>query len=227
MLAFGREKLLYISTGDGGGTGDPFANAQDRSTLSGKVLRINPFRGCSGRHYCIPPKNPYSAPGGARGSIWLYGLRNPWRFSVDSATGDLWIADVGQDKYEEVTRVPYAERAWNLGWSCREGRSVYNASRCSAAATYHDPTIAYPHSRGEAVIGGYVYRGSTYASLLAGLYVFGDFVSGNVWVNGQGTNVRVGNVGANRLTAFGQDGTGELWATTLDGGLYQVVAAAA
>ena len=107
MLVFGKDDQLYISTGDGGGAGDPSANAQDRTNLSGKILRINPYRSCGTKHYCIPSSNPYAAPGGARGEIWLYGLRNPWRFSADRATGDLWIGDVGQSSFEEVTRVPY------------------------------------------------------------------------------------------------------------------------
>ncbi len=227
MLVFGKDDRLYISTGDGGGTGDPSANGQDRHTLAGKILRINPFSFCGDKHYCVPNSNPYAKPGGAWGAIWLYGLRNPWRFSTDRASGDLWVGDVGQSAFEEVTRVPYGKSGWNLGWSCREARSVYNASRCSSAKTYHDPTIAYGRSDGASVIGGYVYRGSDYADLLAGLYVFGDYISGHIWVHGHGTNVLVGDAGAYRLTAFGQDGAGELWATTYDGGLYQVVATAA
>ena len=166
MLTFGLGRGLFISTGDGGGGGDPFNNAQDRSSLSGKILRINPFRSCNGRNFCVPKSNPYAAPGGALGSIWLYGVRNPWRFSVDRKTGDLWVADVGQDAYEEVTRVPNGVGGWNLGWSCREARTVYDASRCSSARTYHDPTIAYRHAVGESVTGGYVYRGSAASALL-------------------------------------------------------------
>lgn len=227
MLVFGRDDRLYISTGDGGGSGDPSANGQDRHTLAGKILRINPFSFCGDKHYCIPKSNPYAKPGGAWAAIWLYGLRNPWRFTADRDSGDLWIGDVGQASFEEVTRVPYGESGWNLGWSCREARSVYNESRCSAAKTYHDPTIAYGRSEGASVIGGYVYRGAADAALLAGLYVYGDFISGHIWVQGHGTSVLVGEAGAYRLTAFGQDGSGELWATTLDGGLYQVVASAA
>lgn len=227
MLVFGREGKLYISTGDGGGGGDPFAHAQDLGSLSGKILRIDPFNGCGGKHYCVPPSNPYAAPGGGLGEIWVHGLRNAWRFSVDKSNGDLWIADVGQDKYEEVTRVPYAQMRWNLGWSCREGRSTYNSSRCSSSTTYRDPTIVYGHASGEAIIGGYVYRGTRFTSLLHGLYVYGDFTSGHVWVFGGGVSSLAADVGTNRLSAFGQGDTGELYATTLDGALYRVDATAA
>ncbi len=227
MLAFGKDGKLYISTGDGGGGGDPYANAQDRKSKSGKILRINPRKFCGTKHYCIPKSNPYAKPGGALAAIWAYGLRNTWRFSVDRVTGDLWLADVGQDQWEEVTRMPSGKKAWNLGWSCREARTVYNASRCKAKATYHDPTIAYSHAVGESITGGYVYRGSKYASQLHGLYVFGDFITGNLWVFGKGKKVLVGNVGAYRLSSFGESAKGELWATTLDGQLHKVVASAA
>ncbi len=226
MLAFGRDGYLYISTGDSGGVGDPGNKAQNRKTLAGKILRINPRSFCSDRKYCIPASNPYASPGGYYGAIWLYGVRNVWRFSIDRLSGDLWLGDVGQDAWEEVTRVPYGQKARNLGWSCREGRTVFNASRCSGSATYYDPTIAYSHASGESVTGGYVYRGSKYASRLSGLYVFGDFVSGHLWVHGQGKTVRVGEVGPYRLASFGESGTGELYAVTLDGNLYRLVASA-
>jgi glucose/arabinose dehydrogenase len=226
MLVFGRGGNLFIGTGDGGGSGDPFRHAQDRTSLSGKVLRIDPNRGCGSKHYCIPRSNPYAGSHTRRRAIYLFGVRNPWRFSIDRANGDLWIADVGQDRYEEVTRVPSGKSGWNLGWSCREGRSVYSAARCSSTRTYHDPTIVYGHGAGASVIGGYVYRGTKFASRLEGLYVFGDYISGRLWVKGTGDRVQVDRIGGGRLTAFGEGDTGELYATTLDGGLYRVVASA-
>ena len=154
MLAFGRDGYLYLTTGDGGGGGDPFHHAQDRKSLNGKLLRIDARHSCSGKYYCIPANNPYARSKVYRKEIWAYGLRNAWRFSVDKANGDLWVADVGQNKYEEVTRIPYGKKAWNLGWSCREGKHVFNASPCSAQVTYHSPTLEYGHSLGEAIIGG-------------------------------------------------------------------------
>ena len=224
MLTFGRDGFLYLTTGDGGGGGDPFHHAQDRKSLNGKLLRIDARHSCSGKYYCIPASNPYAKSKVYRKEIWAYGLRNAWRFSVDKANGDLWVADVGQDKYEEVTRIPYGKKAWNLGWSCREGKHVFNAGRCSAKVTYHAPTLEYGHSLGEAIIGGYVYRGTTYAKQLRGLYVYGDFESGRVWVYGRGVSRQVGSLGAQRLTAFGQSQGGALFAVTIDGGLYAVKA---
>ena len=224
MLTFGRDGFLYLTTGDGGGGGDPFHHAQDRKSLNGKLLRIDARHSCGSRYYCIPASNPYVKSKTFRKEIWAYGLRNAWRFSVDKANGDLWVADVGQNKYEEVTRIPYGKKAWNLGWSCREGKHVYNSARCSATVTYHAPTIEYGHGLGEAIIGGYVYRGKTYAKQLRGLYVYGDFESGRVWVYGRGVSRQVGSLGAQRLTAFGQSRSGELFAVTIDGGLYAVKA---
>lgn len=226
MLVFGRDGDLYLSTGDGGGGGDPFAHSQNRRSLNGKLLRIDPRRSCGSKLYCVPSTNPWAHSKVYRHEIYAYGLRNAWRFSVDKANGDLWIADVGQDRYEEVTRIPYGHKGWNLGWSCREGRHLYNSSRCSSSATYHAPTIEYPHPVGEAVIGGFVYRGTTYKSLLRGLYVYGDYISGRVWVFGRGVSRQVASVGAQRLTAFGQSQAGELYAVTIDGGLYALKASA-
>jgi glucose/arabinose dehydrogenase len=224
MLVFGRDGDLYMTTGDGGAGGDPFRHAQDRKSLSGKLLRIDPRHSCGSKRYCIPASNPYAKSKTFRREIWAYGLRNAWRFSVDKVNGDLWVADVGQDKYEEVTRIPYGKKGWNLGWSCREGKHIFDASRCSSSVTYHAPTIEYPHPVGEAVIGGFVYRGSTYAKLLRGLYVYGDYITGRVWVYGRGVSHQVASVGANRLTAFGQSRGGELYAVTIDGGLYALKA---
>ena len=227
MLVFGKDGYLYMSTGDGGGGGDPFAHSQNRKSLNGKLLRIDVRHSCGGHFYCIPKTNPYAKSKIYRKEIWAYGLRNAWRFSVDAVTGDLWVADVGQDRYEEVTRIPYGKGGWNLGWSCREGKHIYNASRCSKSARYHAPTIEYPHPVGEAVIGGYVYRGKTYAKLLKGLYIYGDFISGRVWVYGRGHSHQAASLGANSLSSFGQTRLGEIYATTYNGNLYSVRAKAA
>jgi glucose/arabinose dehydrogenase len=227
MLVFGRDGYLYLSTGDGGGSGDPSRHAQDRTSLNGKLLRIDARHSCGSKLYCIPASNPYAHSTKYRREIWAYGLRNAWRFSVDSASGDLWVADVGQNRYEEVTRIPYGKKGWNLGWSCYEGRHVYAAGRCSPSATYHAPTIEYPHPVGEAIIGGFVYRGTAYATALHGLYVYGDYITGRVWVYGRGVSRQVASVGAGRLTAFGQSQHGELYAVTIDGGLYALRATSA
>jgi glucose/arabinose dehydrogenase len=224
MLVFGKDGYLYLSTGDGGGGGDPFAHAQNRKFLNGKLLRIDARNSCGIKRYCIPATNPYAKSKVYRKEIYAYGLRNAWRFSVDKVTGDLWVADVGQDAYEEVTRIPYGKKGWNLGWSCYEGKHIYNASRCSKTATYHAPTIVVAHPAAEALIGGFVYRGTAYAKVLGGDYVYGDYITGRVWVYGRGVSHQAASLGADRLTAFGQTQRGELYAVTFDGHLYALKA---
>ena len=170
QLAFGRTGLLFMSTGDGGGGGDPSDHAQDRSTLQGKLLRLKVLgaRAACGDFYCVPRSNPYAGKTPGRGEIWATGLRNAWRFSVDPATGDLWVGDVGQGAFEEVDRIPAGAGGRNLGWSCREGFETFDESRCRPGARYLDPVIAYGRDYGTTITGGFVYRGSRYAALLGG-----------------------------------------------------------
>lgn len=224
QLAFGSDGMLYMGIGDGGGGGDPLASGQDRTSLKGKILRLDVS---CGRTYCVPPGNPFAGSTPGRGEIWLLGLRNPWRMSFDSATGALWIGDVGQDGYEEVDRVPARPALRNLGWSCREGRVVYNPSRCSSGTRYVDPVTVVKHERGESVTGGYVYRGSRYRALMSGLYVFGDYVKRKVWVYaaGQGKVLQADRLGPRDYagpTSFAEDDRGELWAVTYDGTLWRM-----
>lgn len=223
QLAFGPAGLLFMSTGDGGGGGDPFDHGQDRSTLQGKMLRIKVLqaRSACGHGYCVPAGNPFAGHTPGRGEIWATGLRNTWRFSVDPATGDLWLGDVGQDAFEEVDHIPAGAGGRNLGWSCREGFASYNTSRCRPGATYQDPVIDYGRSYGSSVTGGFVYRGSRYASILGGRYVAGDWGSGQIFYLDGSTRVDV----ARRLpgvTSFGEDGGRELWAVTSSGRLLQM-----
>ena len=138
QLAFGPNRRLFIGTGDGGSGGDPGNNAGDRRSLLGKILRIDPYGHCRDRRYCIPDSNPFAGKRG-RDEIWLMGLRNPWRFSFDKRTDDLWIGDVGQDRFEEINRVGQHPRRIHLGWSCREGRMIYNGSRCRRSIDYLGP----------------------------------------------------------------------------------------
>lgn len=224
MLVFGKDKQLYVSTGDGGGGGDPFANAQSLSSLSGKILRLDAAHYCSRHPYCIPPTNPFVHTAGALGQIWQYGLRNPWRFSIDPVTGTMWIGDVGQDAYEEVDTVAMSAGGLNFGWSCREGFSTYNAARCSATASYVNPLLVVAHPDAEALIGGVVYRGAAYAAALAGRYVFGDYITGSVWTVAPGSSVASPAGSLNGITSLGTDQAGEVWATTLAGGLYRLSA---
>ena len=218
---------LFVSTGDGGGAGDPLDNARDLTSLSGKMLRIDVRSACGGRLYCIPSTNPYATSTTARKEIWLSGLRNPWRYSFDRANANLWIGDVGQSEQEEVDYLARGTGAGrNLGWPCREGRLVYDSTRCSAAITYYEPQLVYGRGEGRSVTGGYVYRGAQYATLLAGLYVFGDFSSGQVWVYQRGGRRVAQGALLPQVTSFGEDGANELWAVTLDGRLWSMTARA-
>ena len=185
MIAFGPDGYLYIGTGDGGSGGDPPNNAQNQNILLGKLLRIDVDHPSGGRAYGIPATNPYVGIAGRRPEIWAYGLRNPWRWSFDRATHDLWIGDVGQNAYEEVDRATAGsglDKAANYGWSCREGFHAYNASRCPSSGLTN-PYAEYAHGSGDsvgcAVTGGYVYRGATYPTL-QGRYVMGDYCTGRI-----------------------------------------------
>ncbi|HEY4817034.1 MAG TPA: PQQ-dependent sugar dehydrogenase [Candidatus Acidoferrum sp.] len=215
-LAFGNDGLLYIGLGDGGGAGDQhgtIGNAQDLTTRLGKMLRITVT--CNGT-FTVPNDNPFVTNATAAKEIWLYGLRNPFRFSFDHTTGNLWIGDVGQDSFEEIDRVTPMQKGSNMGWRCKEGTHNFNFSANCQGLTLVDPIFDYDHSQGDdSVIGGYVYHG-TNITALAGNYVFGDFISGRVWSlaqNSQGQWVRtfLVNSGANNLAGFGQDPSGELY----------------
>ena len=223
QLMFGPGNELFMSTGDGGGGGDPFNHAQSKKTLQGKILRIHVIgaKHDCGKYMCVPASNPYAGKKKGRGAIWLIGLRNAWRFSVDRNTGDLWIGDVGQDAVEEVDHV--TRGGLNLGWSCREGNTVLNASRCKSGRSYFAPVYTYDHAYGRAIIGGFIYRGSRFASVLGGRYVGGDEVSGRIFYSSGGGLVTAGQLDG--VTSFGEDDSRELWAVTFNGGLFQMSAA--
>jgi len=182
-LGFGRDGLLYMATGDGGGANDPDGNGQDRNTLLGKMLRLDvsrdDFPADAARDYGIPPGNPFAGGGGA-GEVWLYGLRNPFRNSFDRATGELWIGDVGQGAIEEIDRVQITQTALNLGWPLYEGTQQLLGSDPTGLTM---PVTQYGHGsgplQGNSVTGGFVYRGPV--EPLQGLYIFADFVSNNIW----------------------------------------------
>ncbi|MFY1698005.1 PQQ-dependent sugar dehydrogenase [Solwaraspora sp. WMMA2101] len=181
QLAFGTDGYLYWSIGDGGGADDVLGTGQDLGTLLGKILRIDVSARCGELAYCVPADNPFVGDADARAEIWAYGLRNPWRFSVDPADGSLWIADVGQGRYEEVNHLRGQPGA-NLGWSCREGPVEFDPQRCDPAADYADPVFHYQTSVGGcAVIGGHVYRGSASADIAAGTYLATDYCSATAY----------------------------------------------
>ena len=174
-LAFGPDGYLYVGLGDGGSAGDPMGNAQSLSTLLGKLLRISP-RPSKGEPYAIPPDNPFVGRDGARPEIWAYGLRNPWRFSFDTATGDLWIGDVGQNAWEEIDLEPAgSDGGSNFGWDRLEGTHPFEGSPAPDSIA---PVFEYAHGDGScSVTGGYVYRGERIPTL-AGAYLFGDYCRG-------------------------------------------------
>ena len=224
QLAFGPNRRLFIGTGDGGSGGDPGNNAGDRRSLLGKILRINPYGTCRDRRYCIPDSNPFLGKRG-RDEIWLMGLRNPWRFSFDKRTDDLWIGDVGQDRFEEITRVGQHPRRIHLGWSCREGRVIYNGSRCRRSIDYLGPTTVVRHPLAGSITGGFVYRGRQYRRQIGGAYVFSDFISRRVWLykKGPGKVVQSARLGSGSgATSFGVDDRGEIYAVTYDGVLWRM-----
>ncbi|HVL80858.1 MAG TPA: PQQ-dependent sugar dehydrogenase [Actinomycetota bacterium] len=222
-LQFGRDGKLYISTGDGGGSGDPDNNAQDLGNLLGKILRIEP-RPAGSQAYSIPADNPFVGRTGARGEIWAYGLRNPWRFSFDRANQDLYIADVGQNAVEEVNWRAAASRGGeNYGWNRLEGSRQFQGS---APADHVLPIYEYERVAGHcAVTGGYVYRGQRIPAL-AGAYVFADFCKGElrafVQDGGRAVGHRSLGVNAAQVSAFGQDAVGEIYVMSLAGPVYRI-----
>ncbi len=216
QLSFGKDGFLYLGIGDGGGGGDPFLTGQRLDTLLGKIIRIDVNRACSPLRYCIPSSNPFVRTAGARGEIWSYGLRNPWKFSFDAADGSLWIGDVGQGRFEEVDHIAATKGGVNFGWSCKEGPVVFNEEQCKDGVTYTDPVFHYiSGAEGCAVIGGHVYRGKRYASLAAGTYVATDFCRGTAYAvrrNADGTysSATIGQFPGDSTT-FGTDQNGELY----------------
>lgn len=226
QLFFGDDGFLYIGTGDGGGGGDPDKNGQDTNSLLGKLLRIDVEAGVD--PYQIPPSNPFVGEPDHRGEIWSLGLRNPWRFSFDRLTGDLYLGDVGQGSWEEVDFQPAGSLGGtNYGWNIKEGLECYNATSCDDQGMT-DPVFVYPtHVDGTcSITGGYVYRGQDYPGLY-GSYIYGDYCNGNIW----GLNNQAGEW-ANQLlldtslsiSTFGEDENGELYLADIStGDIYQVV----
>jgi glucose/arabinose dehydrogenase len=221
-LVFGPDDLLYIGTGDGGSAGDPENRAQNLESPLGKILRVDPRRRGSSA-YRSPRSNPFVGRAG-RNEIYAYGLRNPWRFSFDRRTGDLYIGDVGQNELEEID---YASRGTargrNFGWSCFEGRSRYDDSRNCPGAV--GPVHQYGRSGGEcSVTGGVVSRDPAVPDL-AGRYVYGDFCTGRLRTfrmqGGRATEDRSLNLRVASLSSFGEDARGRVYATSLDGPVYR------
>jgi glucose/arabinose dehydrogenase len=227
-LATGPDGLLWIATGDGGSGGDPQGNGQSLDTLLGKLLRIDP-RPAAGAPYGIPADNPFVDRAGARAEIWAYGLRNPWRFSFDRASGDLWIGDVGQGAFEEVDRWPAGSPGGpNFGWSTMEASACFDPAEGCDRAGLVLPVAEYGHDRGCSITGGYVYRGVGVPGL-AGTYLYADYCAGTIW----GLEAAAGKPAPRVLfdsglsvASFGEDEAGEIYVVDLAGGrLLRVVAA--
>jgi uncharacterized repeat protein (TIGR01451 family) len=223
QIAFGPDGYLYIGMGDGGSNGDPQGNGQRPETLLGKLLRIDVESGVT--PYAVPSNNPFVQSRFYRGEIWALGLRNPWRFSFDRQTGDLYLGDVGQGSYEEInfqSRASFGGE--NYGWNIMEGKHCFNSDSCNQTGLVL-PIVEYRHSEGCSVTGGVVYRGQQYPRL-QGLYLYGDYCSGTIWgLKGTSTAVQQGLLldSGYSISTFGEDEAGETYVADHGGGtIYRI-----
>ncbi len=222
LVLFGLDSMLYVGMGDGGSGGDPHGNGQNLATRLGKLLRLDVIHGDP---YAVPRDNPFRQRAGAAPEIWAYGLRNPWRFAFDRVTGLLYIADVGQDRWEEINAAPASATGLNYGWNLMEGSHPFRAP--GAVRGLAAPIEEYDHGQGCSITGGFVYRGRALPSL-AGRYFFADYCTG--WV--RSLRYEKGHVSERRewlhageVSSFGEDTAGELYVVTLDGRVSKLVAA--
>ena len=234
-IVFGPDGFLYWGMGDGGGAGDPAGTGQNPGDLLGDLLRIDPDvapeERDNGATYSIPDGNPFRNGGGAP-EVWAFGLRNPWRFSFDRATGDLWIADVGQGDIEEIDFLPAtggtgAGRGANFGWSSVEGNNPFNEGTAPEGAV--GPIFAYDHDGGRcSITGGYVYRGEAIPALV-GIYLYADFCGGEIRGLAQENGEAVSEGSLDQVvsfpSSFGEDNDGELYVLSLSGPVYRIAAA--
>ncbi len=226
QLQFGPDGYLYVGMGDGGSGGDPQGNGQNPATLLGALLRLDVDQSTDAAQYGIPADNPYIADAAKLPEIWATGLRNPWRFSFDRTTGDLLIADVGQNQWEEVNFLPAGSPGGsNFGWNIMEGTHCYDRNTCDQTGLVL-PVIDYRHEQGRcSITGGYVYRGSQFPTL-GGVYFFGDYCSGEIWGMKMGEDGRFSAQvlyrSPSRIASFGEDAAGELYVVDISGGIYQI-----
>lgn len=224
-IAFAPDGRLWIGMGDGGSGGDPQGHAQDRRSLLGKLLRLDVDGAAP---YAIPPDNPFADGRSGRPEIWATGVRNPWRFSFDRGSNLVYVADVGQNKWEEVDVADAKRPGLDYGWNVREGLHAFGPPR-AAPARLLEPAVEYGHGEGCSVTGGYVYRGAALPQL-RGTYFFSDYCRGWLrsfrWSNGRVTDRREWRVGElGNVTSFGEDAAGELYVTASDGRVYRLEAA--
>lgn len=223
-IAFGPDGYLYIAAGDGGSAGDPLNNGQDRSTLLGSILRIDVDTRENGNEYGIPDDNPFVGNDeDYREEIFAYGLRNPWRFSFDAETGDIWAGDVGQKSMEEIDII---KNGLNYGWNIMEGNQCYPAGSDCSTDGLELPVFAYDHNNGDrSITGGYVYHGNDIPGL-TGYYIYADFISGRIWALNTSdletpNNTEIYNADFN-ISSFGTDANNELYMTGFDGNIYRI-----
>ncbi len=227
QLVFGPDGYLYLGLGDGGSGGDPQGRGQDLTDLLGSILRLDVR---TATPYAIPPNNPFAGRTDVRPEIWSYGLRNPWRFSFDRTTGDLYVGDVGQNAWEEVDVSPAAQgagKAVNFGWNIMEGRHCFGASSCDQTGLAL-PVLEYDHAQGCSITGGYVYRGSAIPEI-RGHYFYGDYCGG--WV--RSLRYQAGTVvdqaqwpslaPGGSILSFGEDAAGELYVLSSDGRVFRII----
>jgi glucose/arabinose dehydrogenase len=224
-IVFGPDGMLYIGFGDGGFQRDPNGHGQNPHTAHGSMLRIDVDRRAEGRPYAIPADNPFLMAHKRDAAIlpetWAIGFREPWRFSFDPKTGDLWVGDVGQDHFEEVCRVRPGE---NHGWNVYEGYEPFSDEYRREGETFTFPLFAYPHSYGVSVTGGYVYRGSR-APSFEGVYIFGDYETRKVWglkeEGGRSMTVRELGELTEHIASFGVDENGEIYVVGYEGTIFR------
>lgn len=222
-ILFGPDGMLYIGMGDGGSGGDPHGYGQSLATLLGKLLRIDVD---GGDPYAIPPDNPFAAAAGTRGEIWAYGLRNPWRIAFDRAAGLLYVADVGQNLWEEVSVVPASRGGLNYGWNIMEGAHCYTDPGCASVGLVL-PALDYGHADGCSITGGVVYRGSR-SPALAGHYFYSDYCRGWLksftYADGRVAGRRTWDVaGLGNVLSFGEDAAGEVYVLSANGNVWRLV----
>jgi len=222
-IVFGPDKHLYIGLGDGGSRGDPLGNGQNPNTLLGSILRITPDKHSSINKYTIPSDNPFIGNEKMKNEIWAYGLRNPWRLTFDSITGDLWVGDVGQNDYEEINLVTKGK---NYGWNIMEGMHCYPTKNSCKKIGLELPIVEYSSKQNSncSVIGGYVYRGSRIPSL-QGSYIYGDYCSGKIWAlhyyKNKSPNTELLVNSSLKISSFGEGQNGEIYILSFDGNIYK------
>jgi glucose/arabinose dehydrogenase len=224
QILFGPDGMLYIGMGDGGSAYDPMGNGQNLGVLLGKVLRLDVSRAGPGAPYAVPADNPFAGQAGARAEVWAYGLRNPWRFSIDPATGAMWAGDVGQNSWEEVDLIA---KGGNYGWGILEADHCAHGDNCDRSGKTA-PVVEYATGKNCSVTGGFIYRGRAIPTL-AGAYVYGDYCSGKIWAfrydSGRVTELDEMVASGFQISSFAVDNAGEIYALSHAdaGGVFKIV----